>query len=56
MRQCARDCEYTAFAGPDVVVNELDGDDVDAIVQVTNLSTVDLFPTGAAAWQTDDRH
>ena len=30
----------------DVVVNELDGDDVDAIVQVgTNLSTVDLFPT-----------
>ena len=30
----------------DVVVNELNGDDVDAIVQVgTNLSTVDLFPT-----------
>ncbi len=30
----------------DVVVNELEGDDVDAIVQVgTNLSTVDLFPT-----------
>ncbi len=29
----------------DVVVNELDGDDVDAIVQVgTNLSTIDLFP------------
>ena len=30
----------------DCVLNELDGDDVDAIVQVgTNLSTVDLFPT-----------
>ena len=30
----------------DVVVNELEGDDVDAIVQVgTNLNTVDLFPT-----------
>jgi maleate isomerase len=30
----------------DVVVNELDGDDVDAIVQVgTNLSTLPLFPT-----------
>ena len=29
----------------DLIVNELDGDDVDAIVQVgTNLSTVDLFP------------
>ena len=29
----------------DIVVNELDGNDVDAIVQVgTNLSTVDLFP------------
>lgn len=29
-----------------IVVDELDGDDVDAIVQVgTNLSTVDLFPT-----------
>lgn len=30
----------------DVVLNELDGDDIDAIVQVgTNLSTIDLFPT-----------
>ncbi|PPR58754.1 MAG: Arylmalonate decarboxylase [Alphaproteobacteria bacterium MarineAlpha4_Bin2] len=30
----------------DVVVNELNGDDIDAIVQVgTNLSTLDLFPT-----------
>ena len=30
----------------DVVVNRLDGDDVDAIVQAgTNLSTVDIFPT-----------
>jgi maleate isomerase len=30
----------------DCVINELDGDNVDAIVQVgTNLSTVDLFPT-----------
>ncbi|MFP6711613.1 MAG: arylmalonate decarboxylase [Rhodospirillales bacterium] len=30
----------------DVVLNQLDGDDVDAIVQVgTNLSNVDLFPT-----------
>jgi len=29
----------------DVVVNKLDGDDVDAIVQVgTNLSTLPLFP------------
>ena len=30
----------------DVVMNELDGDDIDAIVQVgTNLSTIDIFPT-----------
>ena len=30
----------------EVVINELDGDDVDAIVQAgTNLSTVDIFPT-----------
>ena len=30
----------------DVVLNELDGDDVDAIVQVgTNMSNSDLFPT-----------
>jgi maleate isomerase len=30
----------------DVVLNELDGDDVDAIVQAgTNLSTLDIFPT-----------
>ena len=30
----------------DVVLNELDGDDVDAIVQAgTNLSTQDIFPT-----------
>jgi maleate isomerase len=30
----------------DVVVNQLDGDDVDAIVQAgTNLSTIDIFPT-----------
>jgi maleate isomerase len=30
----------------DVVINELDGDDIDAIVQVgTNLSTIDMLPT-----------
>jgi maleate isomerase len=30
----------------DVVLNQLDGDDVDAIVQAgTNLSTIDIFPT-----------
>ena len=30
----------------DIVVNQLDGDDVDAIVQAgTNLSTLDIFPT-----------
>ena len=30
----------------DVVLNQLDGDDVDAIVQAgTNLTTIDLFPT-----------
>ena len=30
----------------DVIMNELDGDDIDAIVQVgTNLSTIDMFPT-----------
>jgi maleate isomerase len=30
----------------DIIMNELDGDDIDAIVQVgTNLSTIDMFPT-----------